>query len=563
MLLRLFGFLFDLVLLPLRLLLRLAGRGRPRPGSWLRLAVDGAVADVVERPRFWRLRPVRATSLHRLGELVDAMLADDRIRGLVVELRSLRAGMASATSFRALLDRARTGGKEVVVHLPMGGDTKEIYVATAATKIFLGPATQLAPLGFRSTAHYVKRALDRVGIAPEVYACGEFKSAGENLVRDSMSAEQRKQLDRLLETFHEALVDAIAAGRGVTHDRAAAIVDEAPYFGRAAVESGLADDVAYEDELPPKLGIERGKLLDAGAYLARAKRPLVRRLRRPPAIAVVRVHGAIAHAGGPLSEVSTDERVIRTIRAVRRARGVRAVILHVDSPGGSALASDRMHHEIAQLAREKPVVVCMANVAASGGYYVAAPAKRIVAEPVTVTGSIGVVAARLSLAPLLDRLGVTTEVVSRGAHAGLLGGLEPLSEAERAVLRRELDATYKQFVSVVAHGRSMPEADVELLARGRVYTGRDAHAVGLVDVLGGFATAVAEARALLPERDRARAEVIVARAPRSPVEPLDPPKQAAAALLDALTPPAERPLLTLLAHARGDRVFALAPIAET
>ena len=564
--LRLIGLLLDLLLLPLRLLRRTRAHRR---GTWLTVTIDGPVVDVLGRPRFWQVRAQKAVSLHVLDDAVTAMLRDPAVKGLLVTLRSMSAGMASATSLRMLLERARAGGKEVVVHLPMGGDTKEVYVASAASKVLLGPSAQLSPLGFRSAARYMKAALDRAGIEPQVFACGEFKSAGETLVRDSMSPGQRAQLERLLDTYHDALVDGIPKGRNVPRERAAELVDQAPYFGREAVEKGLADDLAYEDEVPAKLGIERGRrsMVDAAVYLARVKRPLIRRLVRPPVIAVVPVHGAIAHAAGPFGGLSTDERVTRTVRAVRRDRRVKGVILHIDSPGGSALASDLMHHEIEQLGREKPVVACMGNVAASGGYYVAAPAACIVARPTTVTGSIGVVAARLDIEPLLSRLGIHTDVVERGRHASLLSPSGPLDAEARATVERELASTYRAFVGIVAAGRKMPEDDVEKLARGRVYTGADAHEVRLVDVLGGFETALEEVKKRLDARVRDRVVVQMAKTPRQHQEVLDLPKKddaarkAAGALLSALLPARERIAVELTAS--GERVLALGPVMES
>lgn len=567
--LRLIGLLFDLVLFPIRVL---RANKLVRPGTWLNVTVDGPLVDVVAKPHFWRPRARRALSLHWLDEVVTAMNDDPRVKGLLVTIRSMSGGMATATSLRSILARARAAGKEVTVHLPMGGDTKEVYVATAANKVLMGPTTQLAPLGFRTSARYLKHALARTGVEPQVFACGEFKSAGETLVRDSMSPAQRAQLERLLETFHDALVDAIAEGRGVTRERAAALVDGAPYFGRAAVEAGLADDLAYEDEVPSKLSPDEKKharrlCVDAEAYLARVKRPLLRRLLPPPVISVIPVHGAITHASGLFGDLSTHERVGRMIRAARHDRRVRGVILHVDSPGGSALASDLMHHEIVQLVREKPVVACMANVAASGGYYVAAPALCIVAQPTTVTGSIGVVAARLSLEPMLSRLGIKTEVVEKGAHASLLSPMGPLSEDDRAAIMRELDATYRAFVGVVAAGRKMSEDDVERLARGRVYTGKDALDAGLVDMLGGFDVALEELKRRLHARVRDRVEVVLARTPRASVptpelpEERDAGRKAARAILAALLPARERILIELAAN--GERVWAIAPITET
>ncbi len=603
---RLIASLLDLVLLPLRLALR----GRlVRPGSWLRVTIDGPVLDVVGKARFWQVRAQRATSIHMLDELVTVMASDERVRGMLVTIRSMGGGMATATSLRSVLARARAAGKEVAVHLPMGAGSKEVYVATAATKVFLGPTAQLSPLGFRSASRYIKPMLDRAGVEPQIFACGEFKSAGENLVRDSMSPEQRAQLERLYETFHEQLLHGISDGRGVSRERAAEIVDQAPYFGRAAVDAGLADDLAYDDEVMGKLdrvspasatGTGTGtdtagkgegegegrahrkkslrtrssKVVDGEAYLAGKKRPLLRPLLRRPVVAVIPVHGAITHAGGMFGGLSTDERVGRMIRVARRDPRVRGVILHVDSPGGSALASDLMHHEIVQLTREKPVVVCMANVAASGGYYVAAPAACIVAQPTTVTGSIGVVAARVSLEPLLHRLGVREEVIEKGARASLLSPMGVLDEDDRSALMRELLATYRAFVGVVASGRKMSEEEVERLARGRVYTGRDAADAGLVDRLGGFDVALAEIRRRLPADVGARAEVVVLRTPKNRIPVLDPPtkedavahlslsgREAIGAVLAALLPARERLLIELAT--KGERVLAIGPIAET
>jgi protease-4 len=564
--LRFLGFLLDLLFYPLRALRR--GRVVPE-GTFITLKIDGAVMDVLARPRFWELRARKAISLHDVREIVDHVIADDRVRGLVVTIKSLAAGMASAVSLRDQLARARAAGKEVVVHLPLGGGTKEVIVATAASKVLLGPAAQLAALGFTTRTRYVKSALDKAGIVPEVYACGEYKSAGESLVRDSMSEAQREQLGKLLDRFDAALLDAIAEGRSVSRERARAIVDGGPYFGEAAIEVGLADAVAYEDEIPALLGLKRsGKpgpstegMVEGSAYLIARKRPILRRLTRAPIVAVIPVHGAIAHASSQFGNFATDDKLARMVRIARLDRRVKGVILHVDSPGGSALASDRMHHEIVQLAREKPVVACMANVAASGGYYVAAPAHKIVCEAVTITGSIGVVGARLTLEPLMARLGITTETVQRGARAGLLSPSAPLSEDERAALMRELEATYRTFVRVVAQGRKMKVDEVEPLARGRVYTGDDAKAAGLVDVLGGFDVALREVRAMLPADVREAAEPHLMRAPRHPLPILAPPsegeagRRAASALLSALLPAPERIIVELAAT--GDRVLTL------
>ncbi len=566
--LRLIGVVLDVLLLPLRLLAR--ARAVPS-GAFLTIVIDGSLASLVRRPRLWEVRKRHATSLHAVADLVDAVSSDRRVRGVLVTMKSLSTGMAGAASLRTLLERVRAVGKEVVVHLPIGGATKEVFVASVATRVILGPASALAPVGFLSSARYLARALEKAGITVEVYARGEYKSAAETFVRDTMSGPQREQLTRVVDGFHSALVDAVAAGRSLTSEEASLAIDRSPFHGHAALTANLADDLAYEDEVPALLGLPRGRrfargLLDSARYLGMKRRPLVRSLSVPPVIAVIPIHGTIAHTAGSFGSFSTDDRVAKMVRLARADRRVHGVILDIDSPGGSALASDRMHHEIEQLAKEKPVVAFMANVAASGGYYVAAAAHRIVCGALTITGSIGVVAVRAAATPLLERLGVSTVELRRGARAGLLSASATLSDDEKRAVDAELEATYRRFVDVVAAGRKRAPAEIEPLARGRVYLGADALAVGLVDVLGGFDVAVDEVRKRLPEGVRRRARPLLLRLPRRGLPPLALPHKRERAraresvFLDLLAPARERAICELAL--RGERVLLLWPGAD-
>lgn len=559
--LRAFWLLGWLLALPVLLARRVAGRARP--GTYLLVEIDGRVDEVPPRARWWSPQPRPVVSLQALRELVDEAARDPRVVGLVVVLKAMSGGFATAASLRAVLRRARAAGKTVAVHLPLGGGTKETYVAVAADRVMLGPAAGLAPVGLLASARYVRGALDRAGLVPEVHARGRYKTAAERIERTAMSEAEREQLDAVLDRVHGELVGAIAEGREVSEEQARAIVDGAPYTGDEAVAAGLVDDAAYEDAIPACLaaGGARPPVRPADPWLRARTALRPRALRFPAVIAVIRVHGTIA--GGapflPLGSMAVDERVISAVRIARANPFVRGVVLHVDSPGGSALASDRIHHELVQLAAEKPLVACMANVAASGGYYVAAAAHAIVAQPTTMTGSIGVVSARLVVDPLLARLGVVTQVLQRGAHARLLDPLLPLEDGDRQAIDREIERIYRAFLGVVASGRRKTVEEVEPLAQGRVWTGADAQARGLVDRLGGFEDALEEVRARIG-RGAERLRVGVIRPPMKPFPVLDPPERKAARVAAAALAMLARELRvdpTVLAL-RGERVLALA-----
>jgi len=533
-------------------------------GVWLYIEVDGPVVELTPRRRFQFLNPSsrKTTSLEALRAVVSEAGKDPRVRGLLVILRGFSAGMATATAFRDILGKLRASGKEVVVHLPLGAGNKEFYVACAADRVLMGPQATLAPVGFVSSTRYVKNALDKLGVRADVLARGAYKSAGESLSRDSMSEPQREQVGALLDELYGSLVTAIASSRKVDEARAKALIDGAPYRASAAVEAGLVDGACYEDGLPAALAGEGtpATLFSAWRYLDRRNLRLLPPVRRRPLVGVIRVHGPIVGEAPSLfgGRIASDEQIIASIRSARMLRSVRAVVLHVDSPGGSALASDRMHHELEQLAREKPLVTCMANVAASGGYYVAAATHHIVAQPTTITGSIGVVAARLVTDSLFHKLGIVTETLQRGAHAGVMEPGKVLDASEREALDREIGGFYDSFIEIVARGRKKTTEEIEVVAQGRVWTGRDAHARGLVDELGGFDVAVAFAckRAGL---DRASVDVTVVGAPWGDVPPLNPAPAPQAMLRSGLR------LFgldeTRFALARGaDRVLAWSPV---
>ena len=559
--------LLRILLFPLHALRR--GRAAP-PGAWLTLTLDGPVVDLAPRRLRWSLfrRLGRAPlAVARLRELTRAMAADPNVRGLLLEVRSLGAGPAVLTSVRDVLSEIRAAGKDVIAYLPQGADNRSLYLASAARLVLVGPETTVAPLGFAAHGRYVRSALSRIGVEPEVFAKGMYKSAGESLVRDTMSDAQREQLGALLTTHHDALVSALAQGRKVARAVAVRWIDEAPHSAAVALDLGIVDGIAYDDDLDRFLAPEGSpaRRVPAFRYLQLRGATRLRPLRRRPVIGVIEVHGPIvSQARFSLSRVAVEAPLIAAIRVARADPRVRGIVLHIDSPGGSALASDRIYHEVLRAAEVKPVVAYLSNVAASGGYYIAAAADAIVAQRQTVTGSIGVIAARFVVGPLLERLGVFTDVVKRGARADLFSSSRRLDDDERNLFQRELDAFYQTFLRAVARGRNKPIEEIEPLARGRIYSGTDAHTCGLVDHLGGFERALHEMRDRLGEGGRGLEPVVIT-PPRHALPPPEIVKIPAAIQAGmeslGLTPMMET-LSLGLDQEGGERILAYSPGVE-
>jgi protease-4 len=486
-------------------------------GSFVTLSIDGQVLDFAAPKKriFEWLRRRKTTVLSDVFETLELAREDDRVRGVWITLEQPMWGVAQVTSVHDALKRLREAGKQVVVFLPQGADSKAAWVSAAATRVVLGPDATFAPLGFLSKAHYARQALAKAGLEAEVYAKGRYKSAGERLVRDEMSDAEHEQVSRLLDAFYDGLGTALAEGRGKDLAWAKQAIDGAPYHGQKAVDAGLCDAVAYDDELATILGVDVDPrhVIDGLGFMAYARARRFRSLRAPKVVAIIPVHGPIvgpSAGGGTPAGVAGEDAVVGMIRLARQSPQIAGVLLHIDSPGGSALASARMHRELELLAKDKPLVACMGNVAASGGYYVAAPAAHIVAQRTTVTGSIGVVGTRFVVTPLLNKLGVTTDALRRGKHVGLMSGGTALNEDEQAALHAELDSVYTTFVDVVARGRKLSSETVRGIAEGRVWTGADAKERGLVDALGGIETAMTE----LERRLDAKVIPLVMSAPR-------------------------------------------------
>jgi len=487
--------------------------------------VRGALPIVASPRRFFDPRPA-TPSLLGLSQALGR-LERHRPAGLLVEILPVAIGWATAHAIHARLRALRDRGMRVVAWLPQGGGTKELYLAAAASEAYLATGAPLWAAGLRVESSFLGRAFERFGLRAQIEATGDHKSAGDRFTRSEMSDADRQQLSRILDVTWERVVGDIADGRKKTAEEVRAFFDAAPQGTADAVAAGLFDAVLHEDELHAKLSPRgRPRLVALGALVAR--RPLLVPLWRRRRIAVVPIVGPIVPAGALPAWASgasgaTADAVVSALRAAARDRSVVGVVLAIDSPGGSATASEAIHREVVRVREKKPVVASMGDVAASGGYYVAVAAETIFASRVTITGSIGVVGGKIAIGGLLEKLGVHREMLTRGARAALLSPSRAWTDDDRAAFRRQLERTYDEFVGRVADGRKKSPEEVRSIAGGRVWVGADALANGLVDREGDLGAAID----LLREKVGRTVDVVAWAGPSSP----PPPLPAAAAIL--------------------------------
>ena len=473
------------------------------PPDFVWVELNGALPEFETPVGFVRRRLARGpapVTLQALRGRLARISADGRTRGVVLRLKNIEAGWASLEEARGELLAFREGGGRVVAYLADPVDTRSYYLASAADEILAAPLVTVGVTGVRTRVSFFKDALDRLGIGAEVVAVSPYKSAGEPFTRNDFSDEARGQAQRLLDGRYEELVRAVSRARGLTPAEMRKRIDDAPYGTEGAVAARLVDGVCYEDDLPRRLaGGEQKARISGWAVAKRSlKVPYRRRSRRR--VGLVEVSGTIMRGrsrklpvpvpflGG---ERAGGESVVAALRGAERNGRVSSVLLHVESPGGDALASDLIWREVQRVSAKKPVVVLMGNVAASGGYYVSAPAAHVVARRTTVTGSIGVITLRPFADRLYDRLGVHPVVLERGERAGLMDPSRPPTDDELRVLKRQIGQIYDEFKERVAGGRNL--TDLEGLAGGRVWSGAEALERGLVDGVGGFREAFRKA----------------------------------------------------------------------
>lgn len=487
----------------------------PPTRKYIELSIRGPLVDT--KPTF-AFGPTGRT-LRSLIAQIDRIRKDDEVAGVLLKIESLGIGWAKLQEIRDKLIQLRGDGKVVVSYLKGGGNA-EYMLACATDRIVLMPAGTIGVTGLRAEVMFFKGTFEKLDIEADMMSVGKYKSAIEPYTRDNMSDAQRETINDILDDLYEQQVQMIADGRDAIDEATAKqLIDGGPFTAQEALEAKLVDALQYYDELvksvesdhpepvkivsdsrrrssqPPDLTNFTG-FMKFFSMLTTPKRTRTRSGK--PQIALIYATGPIL-SDMPSSlfspqEVITPRKFTKALRDARKSSTIRAVVMRVDSPGGSAIASDLIWREVMLTQREKPVIVSMSDVAGSGGYYIAMAAGTIVAEPGTITGSIGVLGGKLNLKGLYNKVGLTKEIVKRGNNATLYSDYGNFTPSERERVQKMLDTIYWDFVGKAAKGRHKTAEEIHELAQGRIWTGRQAKTIGLVDELGGLETAFALAK---------------------------------------------------------------------
>jgi protease IV len=422
---------------------------------------------------------------------------DNRVSGVVLVPGDFGAMWGKMQEIRDAIADYRTSGKPIVAYLQYGG-AQEYYLATACDRIFLMPTSSLELTGVAHHELFLRGTLDKIGVYPDLLHIGEYKTAANAFTERGFTPAHREMAESLAADAYEQLVQAIADGRGKSEADVRALLDEGPFLADEALRRGLVDDLAYVDEVDEKAGLPReaDRRLDGDDY--RRVSPRAVGLDRGEKVALIYVVGMIvtgqSRYDSPQGPLVGSETLNEYIRRAREDRAVRAIVLRIDSPGGSAVASDAIWRELQMTRHEKPVVVSMSDLAASGGYYIAMPAHAIVSQPGTLTGSIGIVSGKMVLDGTLDKLGMSVDSVTYGRYAGMHAPFRPYTPEERQRVEQHMRAFYDQWLDKAADARDTTPDGIDAIARGRVWTGRQAREIGLVDEIGGLQHALAIAK---------------------------------------------------------------------
>ena len=505
------------------------------PRQYIEVSIRGPYVEVKSPFTFGQPFGQSLKTVRSLTSELEAIRKNENASGVILKIRNLGTGWAKLQEIQNKIVQLRQSGKVVISHIN-GGGNMEYLLACAADRIFLTPAGTIGLTGLRAEVMFYAGLFEKLDIEAEMIAIGKYKSAVEPFTQDHMSEPFREAIDAVLDDLHIQQVEMIAGGRN--HLDAAAVtklIDEGPFTAQEALEKGLVDGLLYYDELVTSMQTESDEPIEIATKHSKQSNEvpdltgfagLMRffSMLSPPKKSAEpsdtpRI--ALIYAIGPIltdvpdspfgtGEIITSRKFTEALRQVRSDNSTKAAVIRIDSPGGSALASDLIWREVFLTQHEKPVVVSMSDIAGSGGYYIAMAAGTIVAQPATITGSIGVFGGKLNLKGLYNKLGLTKEVLTRGRNANIYSDYGSFTPTERERVEKLMKTVYEDFVRKAAEGRGKTEKEIHEIAQGRIWTGKQAQEIGLVDVLGGLDTAlgVAKTNAGLEEGDEVKIFVL-------------------------------------------------------
>lgn len=488
------------------------------------IELAGTIVDDVSTQFRWGVGNER--SLRRLVETFARAAEDERVAGVFMELRAPFMSWVSAHEIHEAMRRFRDDSEKPLVTYAESLDTASLYLASASSQLLMAESGMIIVPGFSVELQYMAETMEMLEIEPNLINFGDYKTGNEWATRQSPSDEARAEYEGMLDDFYTHYTEAVASARGLERDDVEAGMNQAILTSADAVAHGFIDGVGYQGDIRDDLenyfdgvdevrtnynsvnlhSLEGNSALNFFSMLTQQGQRSARRGRDVARIALIYASGAIVE-GESASNLFGGSMIghLTMIDAIRDAvddASVKALVLRIDSPGGSALASDLIWAEVMRARDSKPVVVSMGNTAASGGYYIASAADTIFAYPMTITGSIGVLSGKFNIEGMLNQIGIQTTVISRGDNADIFSSARNLTDAQRSILTNMMSFTYNQFVNRVALGRDVDEAEIEALGGGRIYTGLQAEANGLIDELGGLRDALlhaAEAADLVDE----------------------------------------------------------------
>jgi len=486
--------------------------------SVLSVRISGPMPEIVADDPFSNFGGPRPVSLRNLHDALTRAASDDRIVGVRLRLDGGPGGFAAAQEIRGLIQEVGSAGKWTAAYFDTAGEFQpgnQVYwLASACDEISMNPAGDVNLIGIAARTPFVRGTFDKLGIQAEFPGRGDYKTARFMYTNKEYTPAHREMMEWLVGSLMDQMVGGIAGDRGLTPEGVRQIVDSAPLLGQDAVEAGLVDHmedwVEFSERIAEKTS-KKAEVVSVRSYLKRSGTPVV-----APKIAVVTgvgtiVRGTSGKSFNPIfgGDMMGSETIARAFRDARSSRGVQAVVFRVDSGGGSAVASEIIRQEMVRTAEKMPVVISMSNAAASGGYWISCGAQKVIADPGTITGSIGVFAGHMNADEFWrEKLGVTFGRTDAGRNANFYGELENWTDDQRAIVERMLDRIYKDFLERVAASRGMSEEDVDAIARGRVWTGEQALERGLIDQVGGFTDAVVAAKELAGIDPEVRVELV-------------------------------------------------------